>query len=133
MSGILSYKDLDVWKLSVKLSIDIYKLTAGFPKNQTYTLAQQMEKAAVSIPSNIAEGHGRGTRKEYINFLHYALGSKCELETQLLIATELGFIKPENSTALATELSRVGKMLNKLIMKLEQPPENRTPKTENPK
>ncbi len=87
----MNYQDLDCWKLSVDLVIDVYKLTSDFPMNEKFNLVSQINRAAVSIPSNIAEGSARQSDKEMIQFLHVALGSAAELETQLIIAKKLGY------------------------------------------
>lgn len=92
MSEIRTHKDLDVWKNSITPAKELYRLTENFPKEETYGLASQMKRAAVSIPSNIAEGAARNSTKEFIQFLYIALGSLAELETQLLLARELEFI-----------------------------------------
>lgn len=95
--GIMrTHKDLDVWKESMKLVMEVYKLTKIFPKDEIYTLVSQIRRSAISIPSNIAEGAARNSQKEFIQFLYIALGSLAELETQLLLAKDLEYIK--NST-----------------------------------
>jgi four helix bundle protein len=100
---------LEVWKRSIEFVTTIYKLTESFPKSEVYGLVQQMRKSAVSIPSNIAEGAGRNSKNEFKQFLSIAQGSTAELETQILIARNLGFIKdPE---LLLTELDELSKML----------------------
>ena len=86
------HKSLDVWKEAVELSVVIYRLTACFPKTEDYGLTSQMRRAGVSVPSNIAEGAGRGATKEFIQFLKIANGSLTELDTQLEIALKLGYI-----------------------------------------
>ena len=85
------HKDLDVWKQSMVLAEDIYALTRGFPLEETYGLTSQMKRAAVSVPSNIAEGAGRKGNKEFIQFLYMSIGSLSELETQLLLSKRLKF------------------------------------------
>jgi four helix bundle protein len=85
-----SYKDLEVWQLSLKFVKDIYQVTSDFPSSEKFGLAQQIRRAAVSIPSNIAEGQFRNSSKEFKQFLSVALGSAAELETQLIIAGEIG-------------------------------------------
>ena len=89
MSVIKSYKDLIVWQKSIDLVTKIYKITENFPKEEIYALTNQMRRCAVSIPSNIAEGRGRGTRKDFAQFLRIASGSAAELETQLIISKEI--------------------------------------------
>jgi len=93
-----THKDLDVWRESIELVKEVYKVTAEFPKEELYNLTSQIRRCAVSIPSNIAEGAARKSKKEFINFLYVALGSCAELETQLIISKELGFIVDETVT-----------------------------------
>jgi four helix bundle protein len=88
-----SYKDLRVWRQSVDLALEIYRQTQTFPKNELYGLTSQLRRAAVSVPSNIAEGKGRSSDKELVLFLHHSRVSLVEVETQLLIAQELGYRK----------------------------------------
>jgi four helix bundle protein len=87
-----THKDLDVWKMSVNLVTDIYKITSKFPKEELYGLTSQIRRSSVSIPSNIAEGAARKSDKEFIQFLHIALGSCMELETQIIISKNLTFV-----------------------------------------
>jgi four helix bundle protein len=112
MSKIKTHKDLDVWKESMTLAKEVYKLTESFPKEEIYGLASQMRRAAVSIPSNIAEGAARNSDREFIQFLYMSLGSLAELETQLLLSGELGFLKNEEING---NVERVRKMLLGLI------------------
>ncbi len=116
MSG--SYKDLRVWKESFALSVSIYKLTRDFPSEELYGLTSQLRRAAVSIPSNIAEGYGRGTRRDYRNFISIARGSTLELQTQLAIASELGFGRANLMKDARAQGEEVGKMLWGLLQKL---------------
>lgn len=112
-----SYKELIVWQKSIKLVKEVYKVTYQFPRSELYGLSSQMRRAAISIPSNIAEGYSRRNLKEYIQFLHIAYGSSAELETQLIIAKGL---YPELNCNLAESfLEEVKKMLNTIIKKLE--------------
>ena len=85
-----THKDLDAWKLSIEFVTEVYKITKAFPKEELFGLSSQLRRAAVSIPSNIAEGAARQTTKEFIQFLHVALGSQQEVDTQLLVAKILG-------------------------------------------
>ena len=89
--GIKTHKDLDVWKLSIQLVKDIYQLSSKFPSDEKFGLVAQIRRAVVSIPSNIPEGEARNSDKDYIRFLYISLGSLSEIETQLIIAEELGF------------------------------------------
>ena len=105
----MNHKDLDVWKKSMDLVEVIYKLTQQFPDSEKFGLSSQMRRAAVSIPSNIAEGSARKGDKELIHFLHIALGSVAELETQYLIAVRLHFTL--NDEAIENVLNEVKKLL----------------------
>lgn len=97
----MGYKDLAVWQKSINFTVEIYKLTQTFPKEELYGLTSQIRRAAVSIPSNIAEGNERNSHKEFNQFLHIALGSAAELDTQLLIAKELcAILNNQHSTKL---------------------------------
>jgi four helix bundle protein len=88
----MDHKNLDAWKMSIELVEEIYKLTNGFPKTEDYGITSQIRRSAISIPSNIAEGAGRDSTKEYIRFLNIAVGSLSELETQLIIAKRLNYM-----------------------------------------
>jgi len=87
-----THKDLDIWKMGIELVSKIYQDTQDFPKEETYGLTSQMRRAAVSIPANIAEGAARNSKKEYIQFLYISLGSLSELETLIIISTDLGYL-----------------------------------------
>lgn len=89
----MNHKDLDVWKKSIKLVSNIYELTKIFPKEELYCLTNQIRRCAISIPSNIAEGCARYSNKETMNFLNIAMGSIAELETQIIIANNLGYVQ----------------------------------------
>lgn len=89
METLHSYKDLIVWQKAIKLAVMIYQITSSFPKEEVYGLTSQLRRAAVSIPSNIAEGRHRGSRKDFLQFLRIAYASGAEVETQLLIAKEV--------------------------------------------
>ncbi|MBN1470755.1 MAG: four helix bundle protein [Syntrophaceae bacterium] len=112
------YKNLDVWGKSISLVLEAYKITNNFPKEERYALADQIKRAAVSIPSNIAEGASRNTRKEFIQFIYIALGSASEFETQIIIAEKLGYVK--NKESLISEITIIRKMLNALISSLKR-------------
>ncbi|MFV8357899.1 four helix bundle protein [Flavobacterium sp. XS1P32] len=96
MSGVKSYKELLIWQKGIKIVVLVYKLTKDFPKEEIYALTSQLKRASVSIPSNIAEGFGRQTDKSFNHFLNISRGSLNEIETQLIIAKGLEFIKNEN-------------------------------------
>jgi len=108
-----SFKDLIVWRKSYKLALEVYKVTGGFPKSETYGLSQQMRKAAISIPSNIAEGYGRQHKAEYDQFLSIAYGSLLELETQFLLASDLEYVT--ENPQIEELLREVGSMLYRML------------------
>jgi len=120
MSEITSYRDLIVWQKSLALVTEVYKLTNTFPQDEKFGLVSQMRRCSVSIPSNIAEGRSRGSRKDYRHFIIIAFGSGAELETQVLIAKNLGFLPHDKADKIIQELSEIMKMLNGLISKLDQ-------------
>ena len=112
MSKIRMHKDLDVWKESMRLAKEIYVLTERFPKEEMYGLTSQMRRSAVSIPSNIAEGAGRNSNKEFVQFLYISLGSLAELETQILLSKEFGLLQGE---VVDRSIERIRRMLLGLI------------------
>jgi four helix bundle protein len=107
------HKELDVWRASVDLVTDVYTVTMKFPKEELFGLTNQLRRAAVSIPSNISEGAARQTEKEFVQFLHIALGSVAELETQLIIAENLRYV--DKAAPLLSRLASVRKMLHGLV------------------
>lgn len=113
-----SYMELLVWQKGIDLVKEVYANTAEFPQSETFGLTSQIRRAAVSIPSNIAEGNGRASRADYLRFLSISNGSCNELETQLIIAAELGFLAAAQCDALLQKTNEVGKMLNGLINRL---------------
>ena len=113
-NNVRTVKDLKVWQKSIELVELIYKITERYPSNEQYGLVSQMRRAAVSVPSNIAEGYRRQYRKEYKQFLSVALGSCSELETQLEISKRLGFLKDNDLSAVSELLNYVCAMLVKL-------------------
>ena len=115
---IKGYRDLIVWQRAIDLVVAVYKITDLFPKEEMYGLVSQMRRAAISISSNIAEGRGRGTRKDFRAFLRNAFGSGSELETQIELAKRLQFIPIEYDGKAESLLDEVMKMLNRLIAKL---------------
>ena len=110
-----SYRDLQVWQRSYATSLKVYRLTAGFPPGELYGLVSQMRRAAVSIPSNIAEGYGRHTSAEFLRSLRIAYGSNCELETQTMMARDLGLLKAGDSEGLQNDIYEVELMLASLM------------------
>lgn len=113
-----SYHDLRVWQHAIELALSIYRVTGTFPKHEIYGLSQQMRRASVSIASNIAEGKGRHTDKEFRQFLFTARGSLLELETQVLIARELQYVQPDQFDKLRDETRQVGRGLAGLLNSL---------------
>jgi four helix bundle protein len=104
----------------VDLAKEVYRCTASFPKPEIYGLTSQMRRSAVSVPSNIAEGKGRYSQKELLQFLFHARGSLLELETQIILSQELGFLDPARSHALTTQSAEVGRLLNGLINRFQE-------------
>lgn len=109
------YTELNVWQQARKLVVDIYKLGKNFPKEEQYGLVSQMRRCAVSIPSNIAEGCGRNHKKDSLQFFFISRGSIYELETQLYLSSDLGFIDQHNCDDLLQQLETVRKLLNGFI------------------
>ena len=113
----MDHKDLDVWKKSIELVTEIYSITANFPNEEKYGIVSQIRRAAISVPSNIAEGCARFSDKENLRFLDIARGSLAELETQLIISKNLGFIDSDN---LIKKISTIAQMLSGLKRHLKQ-------------
>ncbi len=115
-----SYRDLVVWKKSMALVLDVYRCTQAFPKIEIYGLTSQLRRAAVSVPSNIAEGQARRSTGEFKQFLGNARGSLAEVDTQLLIARDLAYLENEVSKELLDNTAEIGRMLNALLAALKQ-------------
>ncbi len=115
------YQDLLVWQKSMELVKQVYILVEELPKKENYVLSDQMRRAAISIPSNIAEGSGRSSRSEYKRFLEIARGSQYELQTQLQICVMLNYFKKDDLENIFLLISEIGKMLNSIIKKLNIP------------
>lgn len=113
-----THKDLLVWKKSIELVTEVYELTKSFPEEEKFGLINQLRRAAVSIPSNIAEGAARNSKKEFVRFLSIALGSSAELQTQLLISKNLGYLSGQNELNL--EFEAVSKMISGLIRSINK-------------
>ncbi len=118
--GVQSYRDFKVWQKAMDLTVEIYRLVELLPKKETYALSDQMRRSVVSIPSNIAEGQGRNSAKEFVQFLATARGSQCELETQLQICVKIGYLSEEDTANALNLCIEVNKMLNTLIRKIKQ-------------
>jgi four helix bundle protein len=116
---VKSYKDLDVWQEAIKLVVECYKHTMNFPKAEIYGLTSQLQRAAVSVPANIAEGCGRQHTREFIYHVSIAYGSLAELETHIQIAMQLDYLNSNQSLHLLNLSGRVGRMLNGLRKSLQ--------------
>jgi four helix bundle protein len=114
-----NYKELKVWERAYQLCLKVYEVTKSFPSEEKFGLTSQMRRAALSIPSNIAEGYGRKTKPDYIRCLYIAYGSACELETQTLLAGDLNYMNEELLTGFKNDLGEVERMLKALIKSLE--------------
>jgi len=113
-----NYKELVVWQKAKLLAVEIYKETGSFPRPEQFGLTSQIRRAVVSVPANIAEGWGRGSTREYIQFLLIARASLMELETHLIISQELGYLKAEQLEGMQERIEGIGQMLNRLIQAL---------------
>jgi len=113
-----NYKNLLVWQKSFELCLSIYKITEKYPRFELYGLVSQIRRAAVSVPSNLAEGHSRNHTKEFVHYISISLGSCSELETQLMISKELGYIEENESESLLNGLIEIIKMQKGLMQAL---------------
>jgi four helix bundle protein len=107
------FKELEIWKKSRKFCSEIYSVTAEFPSQEKFGLTNQLRRASVSIPSNIAEGSSRNSQKDFSRFLEIAIGSAYEIENQLLVASDLGFLNEENFNGLVSNLEEIIKMTSR--------------------
>ena len=114
-----SFKELKLWQKAYQLCLEIYKNTKRFPTEEKYGLSSQMRRAAISVPSNIAEGYGRKTIPDYVRCLYIAYGSTCELETQILLSGDLKFLTEDTQSSLVERIKEVERMLMALIKSLE--------------
>jgi len=114
-----SYRDLIAWRKAMDLVTEIYGVTRAFPQDERYGLTNQLRRAAVSVPSNIAEGQARFSRKEFHHFLSHARGSLVEIETQLMIAQNLGYLLTKQVNALLEHTAELGRVLNGLIASIK--------------
>ena len=119
MGAIRSFRDLDVWQTAMELVLDCYALTRSYPPSERYTLARETHRSAISIPSNIAEGHNRHTRNAYLNHVNIALGSQAELETQVEIAIRLGYVSRAGASDTIERIGGVGRILHGLQRSLQ--------------
>lgn len=116
------YRDLVVWQKSMLLAKKVYQLISLLPSDEKYALADQMKRAAISIPSNIAEGEARKSKREFIQFLSFANGSRAELETQLLLCCEIGYLNRHQIEELMMMCEEISKMIYALVKKLRNTP-----------
>jgi four helix bundle protein len=122
MGAIRSFRDLEAWRRAMRLTVETYRVSGQFPNSERFGLTQQIRRAAVSVPSNIAEGHSRRTRQAYINHLNIALGSLAEFETQIILAVNLGFVAEKEVGQLSKFLLETGQLVMALVHALEKPP-----------
>lgn len=113
-----NFRDLQIWDRSHQLTLEVYRITRGFPKSETYGLVSQMRRSVSSIPTNIAEGSGRNTEKDFARFLDNAMGSASELEYQLILARDLEYISHDTYESKNRELIEIKRMLNAFLKKL---------------
>src|SRR6266700_2890713 len=113
--SVRSYRELEVWQKAMDLVVDCYKMTERFPKTEVYGLTSQLQRAAVSIPANIAEGQGRSHTKEFLNHLSISYGSLMEVETHLQIAARLHYLEDSQLQTVLNNTAQIGRMLNGLI------------------
>lgn len=116
-----SFQDLRIWQESMALAVEVYRATSDFPRHEIYGLTSQMRRAAVSVPSNIAEGKGHRSDPEFVRFLFHARGSLLELQTQLLIARRLEYLSEEKEAALFRSSDGIARGLNALINRFRTP------------
>jgi four helix bundle protein len=116
-----SFRDLLVWQQAMGLAKECYGLTSAFPKAELYGMTSQIRRAAVSVPANIAEGSGRGTRKDYLSFLRIAEGSLRELETLMLLSVDVQLVDQAQMEPALAQLASVGRLLHRLIRSLQDP------------
>jgi four helix bundle protein len=119
MAKVKSFRELEVWQLAMQVVVDCYGLTQRFPQNELYGLTAQVRRATVSVPSNIAEGHNRHTRRAFLNHVNLALGSLAELETQLEIGVRVRYLTRQQVCEVSEKAARVGQMLRRLQQSLE--------------
>lgn len=118
MAKIKNYRDLLVWQKAMDMTIMLYRIVRKLPKEETYALSDQMRRAAISIPSNIAEGFGRNSTKEYTHFLYITKGSVCELETQLVLCVRIEYLTEIEIQPIMDLLDEIGKMITTITKNL---------------
>ena len=124
MAKVSSYRDLIVWQKAMDMTESLYRKVKKLPKEETYALGDQMRRAAISIPSNIAEGFGRNSKKEYLQFLYIANGSVSELETQLMLCVRINYLKESEIQSILTLLSEIGTIIMTITKKLNSDTSN---------
>ena len=115
-----NYKELKVWQKSYQLCLEVYRITARFPKDEKFGLTSQIRRSVVSVPSNIAEGYGRKTTADYLRSLYIAYGSNCEMKTRIMLSGDLDYIKRDIVEAVIIKINEVVRMLKALIKSLEE-------------
>lgn len=115
------FRQLQIWQRSHKLTLELYRVTGTFPKHELYALVSQMRRSASSVPTNIAEGSGRETEADFARFLQIAMGSGSELEYQLILANDLGYLTDADFHRLSSELVEIKRMLNAFLQRLPAP------------
>ncbi|HXJ93537.1 MAG TPA: four helix bundle protein [Terriglobia bacterium] len=142
--GSKTYRDLELWQTAMDLVVECYQAARRFPRYETFGLSGHFRRAVVSVPANIAEGHGRQHRPEFIPHLHIALGSRAEVETHVQIAQRLGYLEPTHAEKVLPRTGEVGRLLNGMLRylrskpssatgSLRRPADNRPPTTDNRK
>ena len=121
MGEVKNYQDLIVWQKAMDVVVEVYRLTKKFPQGEFYGLTNQIRRAAISIPSNIAEGHTRNSRSEYLNFLSIAQGSRAEVETQMIISVRLGYLTSEETLPTLSLLNEINRIISTIRQKLNSP------------
>ena len=129
MAKVSSYRDLIVWQKAMDMTESLYRIVKKLPKEETYALSDQMRRAAISIPSNIAEGFGRNSKKEYLQFLYIANGSVSELETQLMLCVRINYLKESEIQSILSLLSEIGKIIMTITKKLSSDTSNKNSDT----
>jgi four helix bundle protein len=124
--AVKQYQDLIAWQRAIALVTDVYRTSSSFPRDEMYGLTSQLRRAAVSVPSNIAEGQGRATSGEFIQFLGHARGSLFEIETQVIVAHKLTYLSDAQHELLITKISELGRILNGLITSVQRRKEANT-------
>jgi four helix bundle protein len=122
MGEVMRYRELIVWQKGMDIVEEVYRITAGFPRNELFGLTAQLRRAAYSIPMNVAEGSCRATRRDYANFVSIATGSVGELDTGVRIAVRLGYLSPDLAEPILDRAAEVGRMLRVLRRRLIEPP-----------